>query len=63
MASRANLYLVKYTGHLRNTKTGEIVGTDTTNAGIVDALNKITDVVLSDDVPRGKAVIAVSSGM
>ncbi|POS79147.1 hypothetical protein DHEL01_v202472 [Diaporthe helianthi] len=61
VAPRANLYLFKYTGYLRNTKTGEVVGTDTTDAGLVKVLNTVAAIVASDDIPLGRVVVSLGA--
>lgn len=63
MASRANLYLLKQEGYLRNTLTGETFSGETTEAGVLHTTNQILDVVYSEQIPHGRAVVTLSFGM
>ena len=63
VAPRANLYLVKQEGFIINANTGETDSGYVTYSGLVEVANKILDVLDTEQVPEGRAVLTLSAGL
>lgn len=62
IASRANLYLIKYENFLVNTLTGEKVTPGITSSAILEATCKILEAI-GDEAPEGRSVFLMTSGL
>lgn len=62
VASRANLFLVKYENFFINTKTGETEDWGVTTTAMIDATSEILKSI-GDKVPEGRAVFSMSTGL
>lgn len=62
VASRANLYLIKQEGYYVNFRTKETTSGYVTTSAITHMTNKILEVVDSEQIPEGRAVVTVNSG-
>lgn len=62
VASRASLYLFKQEGYLINRITGETQSGEISQSGLLKVTNEILDVVYSEQIPPGRAVVSMSFG-
>lgn len=61
VASRANLYLIKQEGYFTNSMTGETWSRQVTTSGITHLITKILDVINTEQIPEGRAVVTLNA--
>lgn len=62
VASRANLYLIKFENFYVNTRTGETSSPGIPSSAILEATCQVLGAI-GDEVPEGRAVFTMSQGL